>query len=218
MRRPIGRVRSLLMVAPHPDDETIGAHALMKRLRRRGVTVRVLVVSDGRASHPASIRWPRARLVHERRRETLRAMRRIGIAAADVAFLSLPDGALAAYAPAARRGVARMTGKVPKPALILGPSPRDDHPDHRVVAAAVAAARGPGLRRLAYPVWPAGRALAGARPMPLTTQERLAKTRAIRSYRTQAGRITDDPDGFAMTRQQIAAFSRPQEWFADIGR
>ena len=50
--------------------------------------------------------------------------------------------------------------------------------------------------------------------LQLTPRQRLAKRFAIQSYRTQAGRITDDPRGFAMTRQQIAAFSRPVETFA----
>lgn len=54
--------------------------------------------------------------------------------------------------------------------------------------------------------------------MPLTAQERLAKRFAIRGYRTQAGRITDDPAGFAMTRAQIAAFSGPVETFAEYRR
>ncbi len=206
------------MIAPHPDDETIGAHALMTRLRRRGVAVRVLVVTDGRASHPGSARWPQRRLVHERQRETRRAMRRIGIAAGSVTFLDLPDGRLATESAAAGRGIARAVRAAPRPLLALAPAVTDDHPDHRVVAACAARARGPGVRWSAYPVWPAGVRLRGARPLFLTAQERLAKRHAIRGYRTQAGRITDDPGGFAMTPAQIAAFSRPREMFADRRR
>ncbi len=71
---------------------------------------------------------------------------------------------------------------------------------------------------LAYPVWPAGLRPVGARALFLTAQERLAKRRAVRSYRTQVGCITDDPAGFAMTRAQIAAFTRPQEMFVERHR
>lgn len=215
VRLRVGVPRRLLVIAPHPDDEAIGAYALMSRLRRRGVSVRVVVVTDGAASHPNSPRWPRRRLVTERRRESRRVLRGIGVAAAAVTFLDLPDGRLHARIVVARRGLARALGHV-GPALIAAPAANDDHPDHRTVAACVAALRRPHLRLLAYPVWPAGLRLAGARCLFLTTQERLAKRHAVRSYRTQAGRIMDDPSGFAMTRRQIAAFTRQQEMFVEV--
>lgn len=215
MRLRTGTPRCLLVVAPHPDDETIGAYGLMTRLRRRGVPVRVLVVTDGHASHPASRAWPRKRLVREREKETRRAVRQIGITTPQVTFLRLPDGSLKAESAVARRCIARALRRAPKPLLVVAPAASDDHPDHRVVAAAVAAVRLPGVRCLAYPVWPAGVRLGGARHLALTAQQRLAKRHAIRSYRTQTGRITDDPAGFAMTPAQIAAFSRPIETFVE---
>ncbi|MEH3105130.1 MAG: PIG-L family deacetylase [Sphingomonas phyllosphaerae] len=212
MRFDAGRPRALLVVAPHPDDEAIAAHGLIARLARRGVRIAVVVVSDGAASHPASTAWPRARLIRERERETRRAMRRLGVPAAALTFLGLPDGRLDAHRADVRHGIARAARALPTPLLALAPSCADAHPDHRVVAAA--AARLPNVHWWRYPVWPAGQRLRGARVLALSTQQRLAKRHAIRSYRTQAGRITDDPGGFAMSRQQIAAFSRPQEVFA----
>jgi len=207
-----GRPRAVLVVAPHPDDETIAAHGLIARLARRGVRVAILVLSDGAASHPGSAAWPAPRLIRERRRETRQVLRRLGVTAAAVTFLRLPDGRLAEHAADVRRHTVRAARALPKPLLALAPSPADAHPDHRIVAAA--ARHLPGVRWWRYPVWPAGQRLRGARALALTAQERLAKRHAIRSYRTQAGRITDDPTGFAMTAQQIAAFSRPQEVFA----
>lgn len=218
MKLRIGAPRCLLVIAPHADDETIGAHALITRLRRRGVAVRVVVVTDGRASHPDSPRWPRARLVRERQRETRRAMRRIGVAAGNLTFLGLPDGGLLWVSDTVRRQLVRVFRQAPKPLLVVAPAASDDHPDHRVVAAGITAARIAGARRLAYPVWPAGRGLPGARLLSLSAQERLAKRQAIRGYRTQTGRITDDPAGFAMTRAEIAAFSRPVETFVEHRR
>jgi LmbE family N-acetylglucosaminyl deacetylase len=190
----------------------------MTRLRRRGVMVRVVVVADGAASHPGSTAWPPARLVRERAREARRALRRIGIPAGDVTFLRLPDGGLASVSGAIRRGIAAAAHRAPRPLLIVAPAASDDHPDHRAVAAAMAAIGGAGIRRLAYPVWPAGKGLTGARALSLTGQQRLAKRHAIRGYRTQTGRITDDPAGFALTPAQIAAFSRPAEWFVETRR
>lgn len=211
-----GWPRSLLVVAPHPDDETIAAHTLMSRFRRHGITVQVVVVSDGAASHPNSRTWPRDRLVRERRRETRYAMRRIGVDAASVTFLDLPDGRLSAHGEIIRRRIARTAHALQKPVVALVPSPGDAHPDHRIVA--TAARRQAGISWWAYPVWPAGQHLRGARSISLTAQERLAKRHALRRYRTQCGRIVDDPAGFAMSARQIAAFTRPREWLAPMMR
>ena len=145
-------------------------------------------------------------------------MRGIGIAAGHVRFLGLPDGALHIVAQLARRSIVSAIRAAPRPLLVLAPSRSDDHRDHRVTAAGVADAGCAGVRRLAYPVWPAGARLVGARTLALSAQERLAKRRAIRSYRTQTGRITDDPAGFAMNRAQIAAFSGPFETFMEWRR
>ena len=213
----LGRPRRLLVVAPHPDDETVGAHGLMTRLRRRGVAVEVVVVTDGAASHPSSPGWPRRRLVAERRRESRRTLRRIGVAADAVTFLDLPDGRLHAHAAAARRALARLIVR-PGATLLVSPAESDDHPDHRAVAACVGALRRPGLRIMTYPVWPAGLKPAGADALFLTAQERLAKRHALRGYRTQTGRIADDPAGFTMTRKQIAAFTGAQEIFVEWRR
>jgi LmbE family N-acetylglucosaminyl deacetylase len=211
--RPLARPRCLLVVAPHADDEAIGAYGLIGRLRRRGVEVRVLVVTDGAASHPSSEAWPPARLTSERRRETRREMRRIGVTAGQIRFLDLPDGGLSTMAPSVRRSIAAAVQRAARPLMLLGPATDDHHPDHRVVADALAHCRSAGVQRASYPVWPAGRVLSHHIALPLGEQTRLAKRLAIRRYRTQVGRITDDPAGFSMTRAQIAAFSRPVETF-----
>ncbi|TPG09648.1 PIG-L family deacetylase [Sphingomonas oligophenolica] len=215
MKLRIGTPRCLLVIAPHPDDETIGAYALITRMRRRGVKVRILVVTDGGASHTASPTWPRHRLIRERQQETFRAVRQLGIFRGAVTFLGLPDGRLVQETRSANRLIAGAIRHAPKPLLVVAPACSDDHPDHRVVATAVGGARQARVRRLAYSVWPAGAAIRHAGAVTLSAQERLAKRHAIRSYRTQAGRIRDDPNGFAMTRAQIAAFSRAVETFVE---
>ena len=215
MRLRLGRPRGVLMIAPHPDDETIGAWGLMTRLHRRGAIVRVLVMTDGAASHPDSRSWPRVRLVRERQRETRRAMRAIGIDAGAVTFLGLPDGASAGTIVRASLRVARAVASSPKPLLLIAPVADDDHADHRTAAAAVGAAGGAGIRRLGYRVWPTGAPPRRARALVLTAQQRLAKRRAIAGYRTQTGRIIDDPSGFALSPVQIATFSSAREMFVE---
>ena len=202
-------VRRALVVAPHPDDEAIGAWGVIGALRRRGVAVRVVVAADGAASHSASARWPRRRLVAERRRETLAAMRGVGVAAGAVRFLGLPDGRLSSVGcRAVTRAVASAGAD-----LILLPSADDAHPDHRAVAQAADRARTPGARRLAYLVW--GRRGPGA--VWAHPVDAGAKRAAVRRYRTQTGAIRDDPGGFAIARHELRGFCRPVELFRRLG-
>lgn len=224
----LGRPRAALIVAPHPDDEVIGAGLLIAALRRRGCAVRVVVVSDGGASHTGSARWPRARLVAERRRESRRALKRLAVSKGAVIFLGLPDGAL--DRASCRRALGAMV-RQRRLDLIVGPAPDDDHPDHRTVARALAGAPGK-TRRLAYRVWPARR-----RPLPLASRVAspgggglesgrvmrlagagLAKRSLIRCYRTQLGAIADDPQGFAIARHELDAFAHPIERFVELRR
>lgn len=201
--------RNALIVAPHPDDEAIGAFGLMTMLRHRRASIWVLVVSDGAASHPGSASWPPTRLIPERRRETRRAMAMLGVPPARIRFLGLPDGALTEVP--LRRRVARAFCRIPAPDLIVGPVDDDAHADHRAVAVAL---RGCGrARRLGYRIWPAGSGRTGRLRLPLDPRTRAAKRRCVMSYRTQAGRITDSPTGMTITPRHLAAFARPTEHF-----
>ncbi|WP_245858589.1 PIG-L deacetylase family protein [Sphingomonas guangdongensis] len=210
------RFRRLLVIAPHPDDEAIAAWSLMRRARRCGARVEVVVVSDGGASHPNSRSWPRGRLVVERRLEVRRVLRTIGVGCASVAFLNLPDGALTSHLAVLRRSLARALARSGAD-VVISPVPHDAHADHRAVAAALAGVRGRGERRMGYSVWPEGAARSlGHLVLPLTSGEVQQKRAAIRRYRTQAGRITDAEAGFAMTHRHLNAFARPTERFARL--
>jgi LmbE family N-acetylglucosaminyl deacetylase len=214
VRIPPLSARRVLVVAPHPDDEVIAAWGLMRRLLRAGARVEVLVATDGGASHPESRAWPRPRLVAERRRETRRALRALGIAPDRIGFLDLPDGGLLDSPDRVRATLSRAMRRRRAPQLIVGPMPDDAHGDHRAVALALAALPRRGERRLGYRVWPEGAARSlGGLVVPLGLRV-AAKRRAVRSYRTQAGRITDAVAGFAMTHHHLRAFAAPAERFA----
>ena len=51
-----------LLLAAHPDDETLGAGGLLARLARDGVRCDVVVLTDGEGSHPDSPTHTPARL------------------------------------------------------------------------------------------------------------------------------------------------------------
>jgi len=140
---------SLLVLAPHPDDEVLGCARLMVHAQARGEVVAIAWLTDGGGSHgdlpPAS----RAALVARRRSEALAGLAALGLRPVATRFLGLPDGALAHHADAARQEVAVFAAACGARTLVV--TDRDDgHPDHR--AACALADRIAVPRRYSYPV------------------------------------------------------------------
>jgi LmbE family N-acetylglucosaminyl deacetylase len=206
-----------VILAPHPDDDVIGCFALIRRLRRAGTRVGVIVVSDGTASHRPAPGWPPARLAAARAAETRRGLALAGLARGDVSFLGLPDGALSALPVEAGRRLDRAIRRQ-RPGLLVAPAADDAHPDHRWVAAQAARCRVP--RRLSYRVWPpAPRPGAATGPgsgavLALALgRDRALKRAAIRQHLTQTRALAHDPDGFTITPALLAAFAGARERF-----
>ncbi len=93
----------LLVIAPHPDDEVLGAGGLMQRVHATGGAVRVVYLTDG-DGYPEGVRQedhveaPTAKdylgYGKQRRREARAALVRLGLADAFQTFLGFPDGGL----------------------------------------------------------------------------------------------------------------------------
>ncbi|TGN37583.1 hypothetical protein E4L95_22635, partial [Paracoccus liaowanqingii] len=142
--------RALVVLAPHPDDETLGCGALLFDAAARGTPCHVICVTDGARSHPGSRAWPAARLAQARHDE-LDAAVRILAPRATVTWLGHPD----CGAPDDAETAARIGRLIPQGALLLASWGEDPHVDHRQVArlaARIAAAR-PDLALAFYPVW-----------------------------------------------------------------
>ena len=119
----------LLVIAPHPDDEILGAGAAHIALARAGHEVRVYPVTLGR------------RADHERRHEELAHSCRVaGLELLDVAPLDMSAGEHDALPAAAARLAAELPAHLEGVDVVSGPSPRDVHPAHAAVAGAVATA------------------------------------------------------------------------------
>jgi LmbE family N-acetylglucosaminyl deacetylase len=142
----------LVVVAPHPDDETLGLGAMTAQLVASGVDVRVVSVSDGGAAYPGATLSERARLETTRRHELHRATGVLGVP--PPMSLGLPDGQLADHEDRlAELLVEILEGSAPG-TWCAATWRGDGHPDHEAVgrAAATACARS-GVALLEYPVW-----------------------------------------------------------------
>lgn len=81
-----------LVLAPHPDDETLGAGALIYHASRIGRLAGVVFLTDGAASHPTADAEARARLTRLRRDEAAAALDLLcGGEAVSIYHLGWPD-------------------------------------------------------------------------------------------------------------------------------
>lgn len=132
----------LLVIAPHPDDETIAAGILIQRVSAAGGVVDILLLTDG-DNNP----WPqrvlerrlhigaaeRARWGRRRRAEMTQALQQLGVSAGHLHPLGWPDLGVAARllqpGSGAVQTVASLLDQL-RPNLLLMPTLADRHPDH----------------------------------------------------------------------------------------
>ena len=120
------RARSVLVLAPHYDDEVLGCGGLVARLAASGAAGRVLFLSDSGADAPDG--EDRQTYSNRRRQEARAAAEALGVAGRD--HLGLPDGGLEQHLDALADGIRRAILSQ-RPELLLVTSPLEASPDHR---------------------------------------------------------------------------------------
>ncbi|MCP1168252.1 PIG-L deacetylase family protein [Limimaricola litoreus] len=210
-----------LVLAPHPDDESLGCGALLAAAFK-GPGARVVCMTDGGASHPGSREWPRARLSQLRAQELDAAIVALGGEPSCITRLGLPDASMPGLSPRFEE-IAQDLVALAEAAgarVLIAPAPTDPHCDHEATAeiATIAARRG-GLRLLFYPVWSVWHDPDYRARLPHlveyrfdTTAARHAKAAAIAAHRSQHGKIVqDDPEGFVLPQAFLKAFQTGDE-------
>lgn len=135
-----------LILAPHPDDESIAAGGLLQRVVAANGAARVVFITDG-DNNPWPLRYlkkkwrisdaDRAEWGALRRDESRRALAALGAFNAEAVFLGYPDRALTSLA---RNGGAAVESALHAiveafaPTLVVIPSSFDLHADHRAIA------------------------------------------------------------------------------------
>jgi LmbE family N-acetylglucosaminyl deacetylase len=207
-RRPPGRV---VVLAPHPDDETLGAGGTLAAWAADGLEVVVVAVTDGEGSHPDSPTLTPEDLAARRRDERRRALAELGVPDATVLRAELPDGDVTAHRAALRRYLLRV---VEPGDTVLAPVPGDGHPDHDAVAEMAreaAALRGAAVWRYAVWLWhwaapdDAAVPLDGAVAVTLPEHARRAKHAAVGCFTTQIAPLSDDPRDAAILPPAVLA-------------
>lgn len=138
----------LVVVAAHPDDETLGVSGVMQSVQLAGGRVELIIATDGDAAFPDLGPADRARLASTRRAELVAALRAQGLDSIDVRWLGLPDSALDAdeLAGALHPLLAAADS-------VLTPWEHDPHPDHAAAGRAGLMAAPTTAQRWSYPIW-----------------------------------------------------------------
>jgi LmbE family N-acetylglucosaminyl deacetylase len=205
----------VLVIAPHPDDEVIGAGGLIQCAG----DVRVVFVTSGE-NNP----WPqrvmqrkwlvtaadRAAWGAMRRREAAASLEVLGAPADRSIFLDFPDHEIARLA---RQGDHRLTEILRgiirdfQPSLLVSTSAQDFHADHRAVAwFAHHAVRGAGDNApeiVTYVVHGEGAPHRLHFSLQLTERERERKLRAIECHASQ----------LLLSRRRFLSYAQPHEDF-----
>lgn len=191
----------LLVLAPHPDDETLGTGGLLQRVRDRDATARVVFITSGERN-PWAQRATERRLVITRRqraafgarreREAVEALRALGVPSEWATFWRFPDQGLTAALLSSQCDLqGRLAAELAtfRPSVVVFPSPLDLHPDHSALGVTARVLLG-GLaipRQLCYLIHhPALRQRLGVVPaLELGEDQRTAKVTAIRHHVSQ---------------------------------
>ncbi|AIF47740.1 GlcNAc-PI de-N-acetylase [Dyella japonica A8] len=156
----------LLVVAPHPDDESIATGELIQQVRQAGGEVQIVLLTNG-DNNPWPQRWVERRIrigADERRRwgerrraEVARALTQLGVDAQALQPQGWPDmGVTGLLCTALDASVAVIQERLDdfRPTLVALPSLGDRHPDHGaahvLTRLAVAGREGAPPRMLSY--------------------------------------------------------------------
>jgi LmbE family N-acetylglucosaminyl deacetylase len=192
----------LMLIAPHPDDESVGCSVILQRAVRAGAAIQVIYATDG-DDNP----WPQRMLERKwritaldrrrwgklRRAEAFAALRVLGVDVGDAQFLGLPDQGLTELLRTdSRPPLARFSQIIRdwSPTDLLIPSMADTHPDHSALGVVLSLALG-GIAESNIMVWSYaihGRSpgfFSQAQQYCATDSERATKLAAILCHKSQ---------------------------------
>lgn len=219
-----------IIFAPHPDDESLGCGGAIALLRKYGLPVTVVTMSDGTLSHPNSVKFPSKKLRDLRESEMKTALKILGVGESEIRFLRYSDRAVPGenylnFTVAVKTIKNILTTENPQ--TILAPWRFDPHPDHRATWQIVNRANSLlnySATLIEYPIWLYESAEAKEFPdandvrMWRLDIEKVAdlKQKAIRAHASQiTDLIDDDPQGFRLSPEVLEHFAEPFEIYLE---
>ncbi len=209
----------LVVVAAHPDDESLGAGGLIARAHDAGLTVYVVLLTAGEASHPESPSLSRRELSGRRLAEAEAALTVLA-PGAPLVFLGAADGEVGKVEAEVTTSLVELIGDGRR-TLLVAPWVHDGHPDHEAAGrAASAAARRTGAVLAQYPIWMWHHLSPDAAPWQEMRRVDLdpdlvdRKWRAIQAHASQVRPLSDRAgDEVLLSADLLAHFTSPVEHY-----
>ncbi len=150
---------SLLIIAPHPDDEVFACGGLIALKKDMGAKVAVVFFTDGEASHKGCCNTASEKIGSARRRLAAESGEILGLKSEDIFWQGLPDGNIPERnGPDFNKAVESLRKLIDeiKPYEIYVPHYRDCWPDHEAASTIVRETIKPvnyQCELYYYPVW-----------------------------------------------------------------
>lgn len=230
---PIGRLdqitngETIMVLAPHPDDESLGCGGLIAQACALGHPPAIAILTDGTGSHLASPTYPPPRLRELREQEARQAVKILGLPPERIHFLGFRDTAAPTSGIAFACAVNAMVRLIRKYdcRILCAPWLHEPHSDHQAAhIIARSAASMTKARLFSYLIWGCTLSVDAALPdsrvdgWRLDISEQLArKGRAIAAHLSQCtDLISDDPEGFRLPSDLLSAITNwPYEVYLD---
>ena len=150
---------NVVIVAPHPDDETFACGGLIAHKKTKNARVSVVFLTDGEAAHRGCCNTEPEKIALARQRLAVESGKILGVKAEDMFWLGLPDGKIPQKHnlnfKSSVEKLAKLIEEI-KPQEIFAPHHLDCWPDHEAANELVRAA----LKKYVhpyklyhYPVW-----------------------------------------------------------------
>lgn len=175
---PVGN--RVLVVAPHPDDESLGCGGAIVKHCIHGDSVKVVFLTSGDKGDFAQRYGDQ--YVKRRQSDAMRALTTLGVN--DFVFFDLPDQDLVTHCETIERFMAKILRDF-VPTLIYAPSPWEPHDDHRAAFYAVYNLLRGLVRPPALALYEVGAPLIFPDVVVDITSEVVQKDAAIASYTTE---------------------------------
>lgn len=120
---------TVLILAPHPDDEALGCGGLIARLCAEGKPPRVVIMTGGGGSLRGHSDMPENEVIEARRKLTIASARELGLPRENINFLDFIDGHIS---DRPEKEMARLREIIVRlqPSAILVPHRGEGWPDH----------------------------------------------------------------------------------------
>lgn len=123
---------TVLILAPHPDDEALGCGGLIARLCAEGNPPHVVIMTGGGGSLRGHSDMPESEVIEARRKLTLASAHELGLPEDHIHFLDFIDGSIADRPKKEMQRLRELIAHL-NPSAILVPHRGEGWPDHFAV-------------------------------------------------------------------------------------